>query len=89
MWSGEAETARQMAGRKKEREKEARWDGGRGRGRGIGGGGGGVRRKREREGEGERGQQSKLIKPTTGESVGPVSHANLAQSTGWPGRFKK
>lgn len=74
-----------MAGRKKEREKEARWD--RGRGRRIGGGG--VRRKREREGEGERGQQSKLIKPTTGESVGPVSHANLAQSTGWPGRFKK
>lgn len=46
-------------------------------------------KERKREGEGERGQQSKLIKPTTGESVGPVSHANLAQSTGWPGRFKK
>lgn len=34
------------------------------------------------------GQQSKLIKPTTGESVGPVSHANPAQSVvcGAPGR---
>lgn len=57
------------------------------------GGGEGERRRKEKERkserEGERGQQSKLIKPTTGESVGPVSHANLAQSTGWPGRFKK
>lgn len=56
-------------------------------------GGEGERRRKEKERkserEGERGQQSKLIKPTTGESVGPVSHANLAQSTGWPGRFKK
>lgn len=69
-----------MAERKKEREKERGGTGGRRRRK---------EKERKREGEGERGQQSKLIKPTTGESVGPVSHANLAQSTGWPGRFKK
>jgi hypothetical protein len=57
---------------------------------------GGSERVRERERERETQEQSKLIKPTTGESVGPVSHANFAQSAATAavaatrsGRFKK